>query len=66
MNPVLGYEVCTELAKEALERDCGVQDLVLEKKLLTTEELDQILSPENMIEHRKTVNNMMLPIVFDF
>lgn len=49
LNPVLGYEVCTELAKEALERDCGVQELVLEKKLLTIEELDRILSPENMI-----------------
>jgi aspartate ammonia-lyase len=53
LNPVLGYEVCTELAKEALERDCGVQELVLEKKLLTIEELDRILSPENMIGTRK-------------
>ena len=53
LNPVLGYEVCTELAREALERNCGVQDLVLEKNLLTREELDDILSPEHMIGPQK-------------
>lgn len=46
--PVLGYEVCTDLAREALEKGCGVADLVLERKLLTREELDKMLSPEGM------------------
>ncbi len=32
LNPVLGYETCTKLAKEALERNIGVYDLVIEKK----------------------------------
>lgn len=49
LNPVLGYEVCTELAKEALENNRGVYDLVLEKNLLTKEELDRVLSPESMV-----------------
>jgi len=49
LNPVFGYETCTELAKEALEQDKGVYDLVLEKKLLSKEELDRFLAPENMI-----------------
>ncbi|MBR9977451.1 MAG: aspartate ammonia-lyase [Bacteroidetes bacterium] len=49
LNPVLGYEVCTTLAKEALESGRGVYDLVLEKKLLTREEVDRLLAPENMI-----------------
>ena len=52
LNPVLGYETCTELAKEALERGCGVQDLVLEKNLLTEEEIDKLLSPEVMVGRR--------------
>ncbi len=49
LNPVLGYEVCTELAKEALENNRGVYNLVLEKNLLSKKELDELLSPENMI-----------------
>ncbi|MDP8239868.1 MAG: aspartate ammonia-lyase [Candidatus Hatepunaea meridiana] len=49
LNPVLGYEICSQLAKEALETNRGVADLVLEKNLLTKEELDRLLLPENMI-----------------
>ena len=52
LNPVLGYEICTELATEALENDRGVYELVLEKKLLTKEELDDLLAPEKMIHSR--------------
>ena len=53
LNPVLGYEASTKLAKEALEKDRGVYELVLEKKLLTKEQLDDILKPENMVKPRK-------------
>ncbi|MBT3233969.1 MAG: aspartate ammonia-lyase [Calditrichaeota bacterium] len=53
LNPVLGYETCTELAKEALENNRGVYNLVLEKNLLSKAELDDLLSPENMIGPRK-------------
>jgi aspartate ammonia-lyase len=49
LNPVLGYETSTELAKEALESGRGVYELVLEKNLLSKEELDEILSPERMV-----------------
>ncbi|MCX7610818.1 MAG: aspartate ammonia-lyase [Ignavibacterium sp.] len=49
LNPVLGYEVSTQLAKEALETNRGVYELVLEKNLLSKEQLDQLLAPENMI-----------------
>jgi aspartate ammonia-lyase len=53
LNPVLGYETCTQVAKEALEQNKGVYDLVLEKGLLTKEELDELLLPENMIKPQK-------------
>lgn len=49
LNPVLGYEKCTILAKEALENDRSVYDLVLEKAYLSKEALDDLLKPENMI-----------------
>ncbi len=53
LNPVLGYETCTALAKEALETERGVYELVLEQNLLTKEVLDQLLAPENMIAPHK-------------
>lgn len=49
LNPALGYETCTALSKEALATDRSIYDLVLEKKLMSQEELDTVLSPENMI-----------------
>lgn len=49
LNPHLGYETCTALAKEALEKNRRVYDLVLEQKLLSKEQLDSVLAPENMV-----------------
>lgn len=49
LNPYLGYETCTQLAKDALEKNCRVYDLVLEKKLLSKEQLDDVLAPEKMV-----------------
>ncbi|MBD3403812.1 aspartate ammonia-lyase [candidate division GN15 bacterium] len=56
LNPVLGYEVSTQVAKEALETDRGVYELVLEKGLLSTEELENLLNPTSMIRPRKHTN----------
>jgi aspartate ammonia-lyase len=50
LNPVLGYEACTRLAKEAIDTNRGVYELVLEQKLLTRAELDRLLAPENMLK----------------
>ncbi|MDX9811296.1 MAG: aspartate ammonia-lyase [Bacteroidales bacterium] len=47
--PFVGYETASEIAKEALESNKGVYELVLAKGLLEKEKLDFILSPENMI-----------------
>ncbi len=56
LNPVLGYETCSRLAKEALESNKGVYELVLEKGLLSKAELDEYLKPENMIAPREIKN----------
>ena len=47
--PVLGYESCTSVAKEALATGRGVYELVLERKLLTREQLDEALDPRKMV-----------------
>ena len=49
LNPIIGYKNSTKIAKEALETGGSVYDLVLEHGVLNKEELDTILSPENMI-----------------
>ncbi len=49
LNPIIGYKNSTKIAKEALSTGKPVYDLVLEHGILTKEELDTILSPENMI-----------------
>ncbi len=53
LNPVLGYETSSMLAKEAGATGKSVYDLVLEKKLLSRKELDKLLSPENMLKPHK-------------
>lgn len=49
LNPVIGYKNSTKIAKEALETGKCVYQLILDHGILTKEEIDQILSPENMI-----------------
>ena len=49
LNPVIGYKNSTKIAKEALETGRSVYELVLEHGILSKEDLDTILSPENMI-----------------
>jgi aspartate ammonia-lyase len=48
LNPVLGYKKATELAKEALSTGKGILELVREKKLLTEEQIQEILDPKTM------------------
>jgi aspartate ammonia-lyase len=50
--PIIGYETSTEIAREALESGRGVYELVMERKLMTREELDRALNPEAMTRPR--------------
>lgn len=50
--PELGYEACSDLAREALETGRDVYGLVLEKGLMTKERLEEVLKPENMARVR--------------
>lgn len=48
LNPVLGYEKTTELAKEALETNKGILELIREKKLLTEAQIKDLLDPTKL------------------
>lgn len=48
LNPVLGYDRTTELAKEALASGKGILELIREKKLLSEAEIKKLLDPATM------------------
>lgn len=50
LNPLIGYENSTMIAKEALDTGESVFNLVLKHKLLSREQLEDALKPENMLK----------------
>jgi aspartate ammonia-lyase len=55
LNPYIGYKTSTKVAKEALETNRSVYDIVLEKGLMTQEKLDEALDPQNMLVSHKFI-----------
>jgi aspartate ammonia-lyase len=45
LNPVLGYEKATELAGEAYKSGKGILEVIREKKVLTEEQIAELLDP---------------------
>lgn len=52
LNPYIGYANSTKIAQEALLTGASVYHLVLEKQLLTKEQLEEILRPEVLTQPR--------------
>jgi len=50
LNPVIGYLRATEVSKEAMARNVSIRQVVLEKGLLSAEQLDKILDVRAMTE----------------
>ena len=46
LNPVIGYELATEVAKEALAEDRSVVDIVTARALVAPDKLAELLRPE--------------------
>jgi aspartate ammonia-lyase len=49
LDPILGHEVCDEIGKICAKENKTVYEVVLERKLLTKEKLDEIFSTENLL-----------------
>jgi aspartate ammonia-lyase len=43
LNPVIGYEAAADLAKEALEKGAKIRDLVIEKEILSEEQMNELI-----------------------
>jgi fumarate hydratase class II len=48
LAPVLGYENCAKLAKQAFKENKTIRQLVSEQKLIEPAELDRLLDPDSM------------------
>jgi aspartate ammonia-lyase len=57
LNPYIGYENCTMIAKAALAGQGTVTELVLQHGLLTQAQLDAILQPAVLTQPRKILVN---------
>ncbi|MEM7222855.1 MAG: aspartate ammonia-lyase [Pseudomonadota bacterium] len=53
VNPFIGYENSTRIAKMALDSGRGVMELILEEGLLSEAQLADLLKPEHMTQPRK-------------
>lgn len=45
LNPILGYEKSTELADEAYKSGKGILEIIREKKILTEQQINELLDP---------------------
>lgn len=50
LNPIIGYNNSTKIAKEALETGKSVYELILKYQILSKEDLEIVLAPENLIQ----------------
>jgi aspartate ammonia-lyase len=50
LNPLIGYENATAVAKEAHATGKGIAEIVLARGLLKKEQLDEVLRPENLTQ----------------
>ena len=50
LNPYLGYQAVSKVVKESLKNDSTIKETVLKYGLIEEEDLDRILSPEEMTQ----------------
>jgi aspartate ammonia-lyase len=60
LNPILGYETCCRIAKQALTSNRSVYELVLEERLMSKEDLDRTLSIDNMVHQNVSPSGVYL------
>lgn len=55
LNPVLGYEKATELANEAYKSGKGILEVIREKKILTEQQITELLDPVKLTNLDKSL-----------
>ena len=53
LNPYIGYQVTSKIVKEALKNNTSIKNIVLKYRLIDEEDLNKILSPEEMTQPKE-------------
>jgi aspartate ammonia-lyase len=63
LNPYIGYQKAAEIYKESLKTKKSIRDVILDKGLMTKEDLDQVLSKDNLLgeSHYAKLKNKDMP-----
>lgn len=61
LNPYIGYTSATEIAQEALQSGRGVRAIVLERNLMTPEQLADVLKPESLTKPVAPKSSLVRP-----
>jgi aspartate ammonia-lyase len=56
LNPYIGYQKAAEIAKESVATGRSIIDIAREKKLLSEQEIAEILDPANMTEPKRPLD----------
>jgi len=54
LNPIVGYDKATELANEAYKSGKGILEIIREKKVLTEQQIQELLDPVKLTNLDKT------------
>ena len=55
LNPHIGYDKASKVAKYALKNNQTLKEAAIELKILTAEEFNRYVIPENMLEPYKLI-----------
>ncbi|MBI4143486.1 aspartate ammonia-lyase [Candidatus Woesearchaeota archaeon] len=62
LNPYIGYQVVSKIVKEALKNKTSIKNIILKYKLIDEEDLNRILSPEEMTQPKEPDKELIFKI----
>jgi len=62
LNPYLGYQVVSKIVKEALKNETSIKDIILKYKLIDENDLNKILSPEEMTQPKEADKELVFKV----
>jgi aspartate ammonia-lyase len=62
LNPYIGYQVTSRIVKESLKDDVSIKEVVLRHNLMEADDLNRILSPEEMTQPKETDKELIKKI----
>ncbi|MBI2653614.1 aspartate ammonia-lyase [Candidatus Woesearchaeota archaeon] len=62
LNPYIGYQAVSKIVKEALKNNKSIKEVILKYRLIEEEDLNKILSPEEMTQPKEPDKELIFKI----